>query len=281
MNQAVCLAILLPVLLSVPALSFSESDEVQDNMYKFDDGFYEKIQHMQNMTSHGRADSAGNATLAAHSVIIVTDDGYEDRLEQTLREMGSRDIFKSRSLDFLIADVPVNRITDLAGYDHVYKLGDGHGELTSSASPSRLPTALTLAQAKAVVGATNVGSDAYPYTGQEITVGLIGTGTDFTHPDLQNKNAASLLCTQLQCINASLLAGTNRATSTSAVIASNSTNPAMAGMAPDSMIHDARLAGVTHVGESSAAKNTFARALDEMVTQLSEKYPSQAENQRI
>ena len=69
MNQAVaCLAILLPVLLSVPALSFSESGEVQDNLYKFDDGFYEKIQHMQNMTSHGRADSSDNATLAAHSV---------------------------------------------------------------------------------------------------------------------------------------------------------------------------------------------------------------------
>ena len=206
------------------------------------------------MTSHGRADT-DNATLAAHSVII-----HRLRRQQTL--MGSRDCQRA----WTFSSPTVNRIAELAGYDHVYKLGDGHGEMTSSASPSRLPPALTLAQAKAVVGATNVGSDVYPYTGREITVGLIGTGTDFTHPDLQNKNAASLLCTQLQCINASLLAGTNRATSTSAVIASNSTNPAMAGMAPDSMIHDARLAGVTHVGESSVAKNTFARALDEMMT---------------
>ncbi len=243
MNQAACLAILLPVLLSIPTLSFSESGEVQDNLYKFDDGFYEKIQRMQNMTSHEGTDRADNATLAMHSVIIITDDGYEDRLEQTLKGMGSRDIFKSRSLDFLIADVPVNRIADLAGYDHVYKLGDGHGELTSSASPSGLPPGITLEQAKAVINATNVGSDAYPYTGKGITVGLIDTGTDFTHPDLQNKKAASIICSQLQCTETTLT-GDDHATSISAIIVSNSTNSTMVGMAPDSMIHDIRLAGL-------------------------------------
>jgi len=129
MNRAAYLIVILPVLLCTIPLSFSqEPDPVQDNLYKFDAGFYEKIQSLQNATSHGRAGDAVGAS-ATHSVIIVTDDGHGDGLERTLKEMGSQSIFRSESLDFLTADIPIGRIAELAGYDHVYKLGDGHGEL--------------------------------------------------------------------------------------------------------------------------------------------------------
>jgi len=243
-------------LFCIPYLSFSqESDPVQDNLYKFDDGFYEKIRQMQNATSHGRASDASSAS-ATHSVIIVTDDGYEDGLERTLKELGSQNIFKSERLDFLIADVPVSRMIDLAGYDHVYKLGDGREELTQSG--------LTLTRAKAVVNGTNLNSMSYPYTGMGITVGLIDTGTDFTHPDLQNKGEDSVICDTANCMSTSL-AGAWHGTGMSAIIASNSTNSTMVGAAPDAMIYDIRLSAGLYVNETSVAKSTFARALNEIM----------------
>jgi len=72
---------MIPILFCIPYLSFSqESDPVQDNLHKFDDGFYEKIRHMHNVTSYGRTLDSVNATLPTHSVIIVIDDGHEDGL---------------------------------------------------------------------------------------------------------------------------------------------------------------------------------------------------------
>ena len=205
------------VILILPALSYAQSTE--NNLLKFDADFRDEIGHMLIQQSDGAGGESDADSI--HSVIIITDDGQEDQVEQFLQGLDAQNIFKSNSLDFLTADMPVNRLLELSEHDFIYKIGDGQKELFSQAHEGSNVIGLTMAQAKTLINADNIPSSSYPYTGRGIVVGLIDEPVDFTHPDLQNKNAGKKFCNARVC-DLDSTDDSNHGTGIAGVIASNS-----------------------------------------------------------
>ena len=221
---------------------------VEDNIFKLDYGFYEKIEQMQsNFTNAAgqRSDSANTIgprsdsvseqhTLPTHSIIIVTNDGDEQSLETTLRGLNATNIFVDTTLNYIIAEIPIDQIVPLVVEEDVVKIGDGQEPLTE--------LGFTTAQ-KASIGASNIPSEPYNYTGKGVTVAVIDSdNVYFDHVDLMGKNVSSVSCAVGDddgdgCVSGGAVI-TNHATSMAGIVAANNTSdPAKKGIAPDSRIY--------------------------------------------
>ena len=140
----------IPLLLILTPFAWPVSEAqvtVEDNMFKLDYGFYEKIEQMQsdfaNATSQ-RSDSANNIgprsgsvseqhTLPTHSIIIITNDGDEQSLETTLRGLNATNIFVDTTLNYIIAEIPIDQIVPLVVEEDVVKIGDGQEKTANGA----------------------------------------------------------------------------------------------------------------------------------------------------
>ncbi len=145
---------------------------IDENLYKFDTGFYEKIEQLQLDLENEKkqSDTREQQIIPTHSVIIVTNDGFETQLNELLQNVNSIIVFTDTELDCVIAEIPIDQIIPLVLNESVVKIGDGEEQLELQG--------LTMTQAKTVIGASNIPSSAYSYTGQGITVGIIDTGVD-------------------------------------------------------------------------------------------------------
>ena len=138
----------------IPAgLPFSEA-QTTNNLYKFDAGFYEQIQEsLQELEDNARTEQGRptiQQSIPTQSVMIVTDDGYEQQLQVSLRNINAEIIFIDTKLDYILANIPINQIIPLVSEDSVVKIADSTEPLE--------PQGLTMTQAKAVVGASNIPS---------------------------------------------------------------------------------------------------------------------------
>ena len=219
----------------------------EDNSYKFDAGFYELIYPQSSPSVFDP-----NAEIRKQYVLINVVDGYENQLKEILNEMGAENIFVSTVLDFVSADIPVDRIVELIDYDFIYKLGD---------EPELEPQGLSMSQAKAVVGYPSFTSDNYGYTGDGVTVGVIDTGVDFSHPDLSGKKVGKVNCVTT-CVSSSSIH--DHGTALAGIIAGDSSTNSRDGVASDSRIYNVVIDKA--LGNSDVRVGYLSRALDNIVT---------------
>ncbi len=220
----------LLLILGIVLTSQQADATIDENLYKFDMGFYEKIERLQSDLQNAKDKSITRVPqpVLTHSVIIVTNDGYETQLTELLQNIRAVIVFTDTELDYVIAEIPINHIIPLVLDNSVVKIGDGTEQLE--------PMSLTMSQARSVVGASNVPSNSYPYTGQGITVGIIDTGVDFSHPDLQNKESGKVRCAGTECNENTDTH--DHGTALAAIISADSDNNDRDGIASDSQIYN-------------------------------------------
>ncbi len=242
---------------------FSPADAdavIEDNLYKFDEGFYDKIVKMQ-----GDSDVSGQieSQVTKYTVIIVMDNVREGQLREKLQMINAENIFVDDILDYVIADVSIDQIPSLALEDGVIKIGDGNEPLE--------PHGLTMSQTKSIIGAVNIPSSSYDYTGSGVTVGIIDTGVDFSHPDLPNKKAGKAICNSTGCNstnarNANAYDPYDHGTALAVIIAGDSSNNSRDGMAPDARIYSSLLSeSQARISSGTAAE--FAVSLSNLLEQ--------------
>ena len=260
------------VLFLLPSVSLAQSAE--ENLWKFDEGFYTKILEMQDALDGGVSGQSGDLP-PTRSVIIITDEGYEDRVEEVLQELNATNIFKSTKLGFVNADIPINNIINLTRHDFIYKLGDGQEAIygpdpiiAQSPQGEGHENIISWTQAKAIINASNIPSTLYPFTGRGIIIGMIDSPIDYTHMDLQNKiSAGTKLCDSSTC-DLDIPAGIDRyhGTAIAGVLITNINDTSRNGIAPDSRIFSTSLNNAEIIMENASTKGVFARAFDEILS---------------
>ena len=157
----------------------SGNASVTTKLYKFDDGFYQRIQGMmeQQAATRGSDARAHGGTYYHNTIIVVSkDDGSGIGSDETASEnkadvvkmlklAGAHNITAAESLSFVTADVPVEAIPGLTVHDEVYRLGDGELRVVPEVNTARTTTHATPAEIRAASGSGLSGSG--------ITVGVI------------------------------------------------------------------------------------------------------------
>ena len=224
---------------------------------KFDDGFFHKIQGLvkeHDILSGGATGQATAKDTEYYNVVIVVSRGDSSQdadetarknklyLQQQLDDMGSKDIFVAESLSFVTASVPITKISDLAKYDLVYKIGDGELEISA-----------TLDDARKTVHATpdELSQNGHVLNGSGVTVAVIDFG-GFNHFSLNDKVIERLYCYDGSCtvVNKTNIGYVKHATQVAQVIASSGL-PTQNGFAPGVNLLDLRMDGL--VRSSTAA----------------------------
>ena len=151
-----------------------------DVSYKFDNGFYDKIQGLILETPQDGDFGVYDGTRYYNVIIIVTrDDGDGRDPEETAREnkdaivkrlelLGARDIIPAESLSFVTASIPVADIPGFSLHDEIYALGDGELAITLEVDTARETIRATPGDIRGAVGKNLDGSG--------IVVGVIDSG---------------------------------------------------------------------------------------------------------
>ena len=229
---------------------------VEDNMFKLDYGFYEKIEQIQANFTNTLGPRSGSVseqhTLPTHSIIIITNDGDEQSLETTLRGLNATNIFVDTTLNYIIAEIPIDQIVPLVVEEDVVKIGDGQEPLTEFGFTSTQKTS---------IGASNIPSKPYNYTGKGVIVSVIeNDSVYFGHNRLMEQSEGSVRCNIDSlgdiCSTDGISVTSNHATSMAGIVAANNTSdPAKKGIAPDSLIYSIESATPT---ESHSAYLAYA-----------------------
>ncbi len=105
--------------------------------YKFDDGFYQKIQDLSKETPQEGDPGVYDGTRYYSVILVVNRDDGDDRTgDETAKEnkgalvkrlelLGARDILAAESLSFVTASIPVGEVPGFSLHDEVFQLGDG------------------------------------------------------------------------------------------------------------------------------------------------------------
>ena len=237
-------------LFMVPLLLFTAGDShaTSENLYKFDAGLYKKIQQMQ--TKHDMTRSAQDAEMPTLSILVNTVNGTEHQLRDILTSVNATNIFVSLDLDFVSADIPIDRISELANYSFVYSIGGDY---------PLVPLSLNMEQAKEKINADDVPSSLYDYDGTNVTVAVIDKGADFLHPVLMGKQAAKIECQYNGCLPSTYVH--DHGTALAAIIAGNGSGDSNDGVAPGALIYDLL------TSYDAISTITFSQSLDYAVTQ--------------
>jgi subtilisin-like proprotein convertase family protein len=171
---------------------------IVDTAYKFDDGFYKRIQEI--ITAGQLQQQGGDFgvydDIRYYNVIIVVsgDDNNnkdsdtviqenKDAIEKRLKAIGARDIVKAKTLSFVTASVPVMAIPGFTLNEQVYQIGDGEQKVVTAVDTARntinaSPDALTT---------NNIELD-----GTGITISIIDSGIN--HTSINDKVADRQFC---------------------------------------------------------------------------------------
>ena len=160
----------------------SDNVNATTKLYKFDVGFYQKIQDLtqQQTTTRGSDSSTNNGTRYYDTIIVVVRDGGDgigndevarenkDAIVEKLKLVDARNISPGTSLSFVTASIPVDEISNLSTHDEIYKLGDGELEIHPN-----VDTARGIIHATAGEIATTSGRNL---NGSGVTVAVLDTG---------------------------------------------------------------------------------------------------------
>ena len=113
-------------------------EETTSESYKFDGGFYQKIQNLLSEEQSSQNGTRGTSELRYYDVVIVVgrDDGDDRDPDEVAREnkdaiakrlslIGAQDILVAESLSFVTASIPIDAVLDFSLNDEIYRLGDG------------------------------------------------------------------------------------------------------------------------------------------------------------
>ncbi len=96
-----CSFLIICTLFVIPLILFSTHEShatIENNLYKFDTGFYEKIQQMQaeyNTITDKAGQSAKQQLIPTQHVLINTINGTENQLREILVNMNATNVFVS------------------------------------------------------------------------------------------------------------------------------------------------------------------------------------------
>ena len=118
-----------------------------DIPYKFDGGFYDKIQGLISEVPQD-GDYGVHDGTRYYDVLIIVARSDDKNAEETAREnkdtivekldlLGARNIEAAESLSFVTASIPIAKVPGLSLYDEVYAMGDGEIPVTLEVDKSR------------------------------------------------------------------------------------------------------------------------------------------------
>ncbi len=226
--------ILAPVGLPFSDAQIDESENIPDNLYKFDSGFYDKINGLSGVSGA----SGTSSESQYYNVILVTDD-KDDLVNELQDNYQAKNIFNPQNLKNVItADIQINLIPELALNHNVVKIGDGLLELESTASYNpNDPLHVSIKQAKEYHGINS----QITQTGNRITIGVINLFNSVSHNDLPNSD----IIERVKCIERNCTTNFNSLTDfgsthfnevASLITGTGDSNSNMVGVAPDSKI---------------------------------------------
>lgn len=168
-----------------------------DESYKFDDGFYERIQEMINAVPSDGTPNVYDGKIYHDVIFVVSRDDGDDRdpdrvaaenkdaLVKMLNDADTLNIKPAKVLSFVTASVPVVELPELSLHDEILKLGDGAINVVSEVDTARITTHATGAELRGISGTVLNGSG--------VVVGVIDTGIN--HPiALNDKVLKRALC---------------------------------------------------------------------------------------
>ena len=262
---------------NIPGGILSENDTVGpvgnvDESYKFDDGFYEKIQSLI-LEDPQDGDFGVYDGKRYYNVIIVAsrDDGDDRDPDETAREnkaaiekrllhMGARDIVVAESLSFVTASIPVADIPGFALDDVIYKLGDGEEKVELAVDTARQTIHATPDDLTRAVGRV--------FNGTGVTVAVVDIGIN--HTSLNDKVIGRAYCHNVAKCRAQMPADINidrflnatHGTRVAGVLAASGL-PHHNGIAPGVKILDAQFADLHFMSEVAHALDwSFSRGAD-------------------
>ena len=173
-----------------------------DESYKFDDGFYERIQEMINVAPSDGVPNVHDGKIYHDVIFVVSKDDGDNRnpdlvaaenkksLVKMLNDTGALNIKPAKILSFVTASVPVVALPGLSLHDEILKLGDGTVDVVSEVDTARITTHATDTELRGMSGTVLNGSG--------VMVGVIDTGIN--HPTaLNDKVLKRALCNADGC----------------------------------------------------------------------------------
>ena len=169
--------------------------------YKFDDGFYQKIQDLVLEEPVGSDHRTYDGTRYYDVLIVVSRDDGDDRgSDETAREnkdavvrhlemIGARSVVSAQSLSFVTASIPVADIPGFSLHDEVFALGDGEAPITVAADTARSTIHATPDDLRTSIGRIPNGTG--------VTVAVVDTGIN--SPYLNSKVIEKTYCRNGMC----------------------------------------------------------------------------------
>jgi subtilisin family serine protease len=178
----------------------------------------------------------------------------KDSLESVLKSIGVTKYYKAEKLSFVTAQVPINKIVQLADYGFVGMIGDGELKIMPELNISR---AAASAQGPFTYGSTTI-------NGTGVKVAVIELDDYITnnpsHVDLPlgSKVIQTILCSIVGCnvVNPANEIDSHKTQVAGIIAGFGNLDPNLRGIAVGAQIVDARLSG------STSDFNNFAHALD-------------------
>ena len=168
--------------------------------YKFDEGFYQKIQDLIKETPQEGDPGVYDGTRYYSVILVVTRDDNDDRTgDETAKEnkdalvkrlelLGARDIVAAESLSFVTASIPVGEVPGFSLHDEVFKLGDGELLFSPTVDTARRTINFALEN----INRINMGMN-----GSGIVVAVVDTGINSIY--LNNKVSERAYCPENTC----------------------------------------------------------------------------------
>ena len=175
--------------------------------YKFDDGFYDKIQEMINTVPQDGAPNVYDGKIYHDIIFVVSRDDGDQRnpddvaaenkesLAKNLNNVGAFNIRQGDVLSFVTASVPVTELPGLSLHDEIFGVGDGALAMFTSVDTARITINATPDEIRATSGIA--------YNGSGVAVGVLDTGINHATA-LNPKVIDRVVCDNNGCTPANL-----------------------------------------------------------------------------
>lgn len=213
------LVLVFVAVLVLPASMLSQADDVQntiadhlpsnttgpvgnvDGSYKFDDGFYNKIQEMIHTEPQNGAPNVYDGKMYYDFIFVVPRDDGDQRhpdevaaenkaaLAKRLYDVGALDIRQGEILSFVTASVPVIELPGLSLHDEIFGIGDGALAVVADVDMARMTINATPEELTTRSGTVLNGSG--------VVVAVLDTGIN--HASLNDKIVKRAMCNDAGC----------------------------------------------------------------------------------
>ena len=222
----------------IPAgLPFSEAQRVpvdttniEDNLYKFDAGFYNKIKSLQ-------SGAGGHSNESLYHGVILATTNKTALIDNITTNYNAQNIFNPKNLEFVItAEILIDQIPSLVLNENVVKIGDGFKPLHSISIPynQNNNTHQSIADAKIFHSITS----EITQSGDGILVGIMDINIPPAHNDLPTSKITEIVtCSDSSCeARSPITVDTHFNQAASIIAGTGNSNSNMKGIAYDSEI---------------------------------------------